>query len=148
MTNDGKNEFDKLPLTVNFVKEPQQICLACFQLIPLDEQICPYCGADLASLSEHDYRSKLLNALFHPSADVRMRVIFVLGCLGEPEVADDLVACALRNPLDVVGALEIITSLGMLKDAEVVRVALSVLKDSHSAHSVRESAARAIDALV
>jgi len=99
MANGEKNESDKLSSTINFVKEPKQICLACFQLIPPEERVCPYCGADLAALSAHDYRSKLLHALFHPSADVRMRVIFVLGWLGEPEVAKDLAACALRNPL-------------------------------------------------
>ena len=148
MANGEKSGSDKLPLSTNFENEPRQICLACFNLIPLEVRVCPYCGADLAALSAHDYRTKLLHALFHPLADVRMRVIFVLRWIGEPDVADDLVACALRNPLDVVGALEIINSLVLLKQGEAAHAALSVLKDSHPAHAVRESAASALDRLL
>lgn len=147
MANGKKNESDVLPSSDNFAKEPRQICLACFHLIPLEERACPYCGADLAALSAHDYRAKLLHALFHPLADVRMRVTYVLGCLGDPEVADDLVACALRNPLDVAGGLQIINSLVMLKEGKTSRSAISVLEDSHPAHAVREGAATALRAL-
>jgi len=147
MANGGKDDSEKLPFSINFVKEPQQVCLACFQLIPLEERVCPYCGADLAAFSEQDYRVKLLHALFHPLPDVRMRVILVLGWRGEPETADDLAACALRNPSDIAGGLAIINSLVMLKEEKAARVALSVLKERHPAHAVREGAARALAAL-
>ncbi len=147
MANGDHNESAGLQSSINRANEPKQICLSCFQLIPLEVRNCPYCKADIAELTAHGYRAKLLHALFHPSADVRMRVTFVLGWLGEPDVADDLAACAMRNPLDVVGALEIIKSLVMLKESKSVPMALSVLQNSHPAHAVREAANIALDGL-
>jgi HEAT repeats len=129
------------------MKEKQQICLACFDLIPLEDLVCPQCGADLAAFSARDYREKLLHALFHPLADVRMRAVIALGWRGEPETADDLAACALRHPSDVVQGLEIINSLVKLKEEDTTRVALSVLKQRHPARAVRAGAARALAAL-
>jgi len=121
--------------------------LACFHLIPAEERVCPYCGADLAAFSARDYRTKLLHALFHPLADVRMRAVIALGWRGEPETADDLAACALRHPSDVVAGLEIINSLVRLKEGKTARESLSVLKERHPAHAVREGAARALAVL-
>ena len=125
----------------------QQICLACFHLIPVEEQVCPQCGADLVAYSEQSYRVRLTLALLHPLADVRMRAITALGWRGEPETADDLVACALRHPSDVVEGLEIINSLVQIKDAGVRMGALSDLHARHTAHAVREGAGLALAAL-
>ncbi|MGA7751074.1 MAG: HEAT repeat domain-containing protein [Gallionella sp.] len=123
----------------------QQICLACFHLIPVEARTCPQCGADLAAFSARDYREKLLHALFHPLADVRLRAVIALGWRGEPETADALAACALRHPSDVVEGLEIINSLDQMKDAVIRQTALSILKTRHPAHAVREAAARVLD---
>jgi hypothetical protein len=123
----------------------QQICLAFFHLIPVEAQNCPHCGADLAAFSARDYREKLLHALFHPLADVRLRAIIALGWRSEQEAADALAACALRHPSDVVEGLEIINSLDQMKDVVTRQTALSTLKARHPAHAVRETAARVLD---
>ncbi|MGA8147526.1 MAG: HEAT repeat domain-containing protein [Gallionellaceae bacterium] len=127
------------------MKGAQQICLACFHLIPVEAPTCPQCGADIAAFSARDYREKLLHALFHPLADVRMRAVIALGWRDEPETADALVACALRHPSDVVEGLEIINSLVQMKDVVARQTALSTLKAHHPAHAVREAAARMLD---
>ena len=97
--------------------------------------------------SAQSYRVRLKLALLHPLADVRMRAIIALGWRGESETADDLVACALRHPSDVVEGLEIVHSLAQIGNAEVRRIALSDLQARHSAHAVREGAGAALAAL-
>ena len=126
---------------------PQQICLACFHLIPADEQVCSQCGADLVAYSAQSYRARLKLALLHPLADVRMRAVIALGWRAEPEAADDLVACALRHPSDVVEGLEIVNSLVQICNEDVRRIALSDLQARHPAHAVREGAGAALVAL-
>ncbi len=74
-----------------------------------------------------------------------MRAVIALGWRGEPETADDLAACALRHPSDVVEGLEIINSLVQMKDVVARQTALSTLKAHHPAHAVREAAARVLD---
>jgi hypothetical protein len=112
-----------------------------------ETNICPACGARMADVSGRDYREKLVHALHHPLADVRMRVIIALGLRGEPETAGALAECALRHPTDVVAGLEIVRSLCQVKDINVGRDALAMLKDRHPAHAVREGAARALTEL-
>jgi len=73
-----------------------------------------------------------------------MRAIIALGWRGEPETADDLVACALCHPSDVVEGLEIINSLDQLKDAVIRQTALSILRARHPAHAVRVAAGRVL----
>jgi len=125
----------------------QQICLACFQLIPVEERTCPRCGADLAALSARDYREKLVHALLHPLADIRIRAIIALGWRGETETADALLECALQHPMDVVQGLEIINSLSRMHEMSIARTTLSILKARHPAHAIREGAARALASL-
>ncbi len=76
-----------------------------------------------------------------------MRAIIALGWRAESETADDLVACALRHPSDVVEGLEIVNCLVQIGNAEVRRIALSDLQARHAAHAVREGAAAALAAL-
>jgi HEAT repeat protein len=120
-----------------------QICPACFRLIPAEAGVCPACGADLVALSARDYREKLLAALQHPLDDVRMRAILVLGLRGESDAADALVECALRHPIDVVEGLAVVGTLTRL--GAVGRAALLKLAECDPAHAVREAARRAVD---
>jgi len=129
------------------MNEHPGFCLACFMPLAQEADTCPVCGARMAELSERSYREKLVHALLHPLADIRMRAIIALGWRGEPETAEALVACALRHPLDVVQGLEIVNSLDQMKDAMVRQAALSAVHAQHPAHAVREGAARALAAL-
>jgi len=129
------------------MNEHPGFCLACFIPLAQEADTCPVCGARMAELSERSYREKLVHALLHPLADIRMRAIIALGWRGEPETAETLVACALRHPLDVVQGLEIVNSLDQMKDAMVRQATLSIVQAQYPAHAVREGAARALAAL-
>lgn len=127
------------------MNEHPGFCLACFMPLSQEAGTCPVCGASMAELSGRDYREKLVHALLHPLADIRMRAIIALGWRGEPETAGELVACALRHPLDVVQDLEIVRSLDRMKDAQIRRTSLNALQTQHPAHAVRAGAAAALD---
>lgn len=125
------------------MSEHPGFCPACFAFLVQEAEICPACGARMADLSERDYREKLVHALRHPLADVRMRAIIALGLRGEPETADALVECALRYPTDVVAGQEIVRSLARMKNAGMRQTALATLKARHPARVVRKAAKRA-----
>ncbi|MDP1610417.1 MAG: HIT family protein [Sulfuritalea sp.] len=122
---------------------PQQFCGQCFALFPAAATACPRCGTPPGRLSERDYQEKLLVALDHPLADVRMRAILALGLRQQPEVAAALLACALRHPVDIIEGLEIVNSLSHLDHGRPARSALETLVADHPAHAVREAALRA-----
>jgi HEAT repeat protein len=119
--------------------EPQQFCLACFRQVPAQSLSCPICGADLAAFSAQDYRDKLLRALEHPLAEVRMRAIIACGWRGETRAARPLYELALRHPVDVVEGLAIVASLRRL--GYEGRMMLNEMAEKHPAHAVREAAA-------
>lgn len=121
--------------------EVVQICPACFRLIQGGVGVCPHCGADLAALSARGYQEKLLGALHHPLADVRMRAIIALSWRAEPETADALADCALRHPIDVVEGLAVVGALARL--GRTGRAALLKLAELAPAHSVRAAARKA-----
>ena len=124
------------------VSEHPGFCPGCFAPLIQEAVVCPACGARMVDLTGRDYREKLVHALRHPLADVRMRAIIALGLRGEPETADALVECALRYPTDVVAGQEIVRSLARMKSAGVRQIALATLKVRHSARVVRKAAKR------
>jgi HEAT repeat protein len=121
-------------------------CPGCFAPLPAAARRCPACGLDMRSLSARDYFAKLVHALRHPLADVRMRAIIALGWHGDGEAAPPLVECALRHPADVVQGLQIVESLGALRDPAARARAFPVLAGRYPAHAVRDAAIRALDA--
>lgn len=121
-------------------------CPNCFSEMPPDAEICPRCGTRpaqwKASLS---YQERLIHALGHPLADVRMRAILSLGNRRDGSAIAPLLACAFRHPKDVVESLEIVKALQHLPpDAERKR-ALERLAQAHPAHAVRERARALVD---
>jgi HEAT repeat protein len=123
------------------VPEHPSYCPACLALIDASAAVCPACGKDLVHLSERAYRDKLLAALNHPLADVRLRAIIALGWRGEGEAALALAQCALHHPTDIVEGLQVIESLLHLGDKEARREALRQLAVRHPARVVRLRAA-------
>lgn len=121
-----------------------QLCPNCFAEIPAAAEICPACGERLAALGARGYTEKLIHALLHPLADIRLRVIIALGFQGRAETAEVLVACALNHPTDVVAGLEIVRSLAQVPDGEGRQSALALLKSRHAARAVRTAAAEAL----
>jgi hypothetical protein len=119
-------------------------CANCFSMIPLDTETCPNCKKQIAVLSERDYGRKLVHALRHPLADIRMRAIIALGLRGDAHIARELVACALRHPTDVIEALEIVKSLSIMNPSDAKDTALGELRDKHPAAAVRIAAMAAL----
>jgi hypothetical protein len=115
-------------------------CMNCFATIPRNAEVCPACGAEVAEFTSRGYREKLLRALHHPLAEVRMRAVIALGLRRDAEAARDLVECALRHPRDVVEALEIVKSLQLLPAGTLRDEALRELSLRHPAAVVRIAA--------
>lgn len=105
--------------------------------INAEERRCPACGLDIAQSSKRDYRTKLLKALQHPIADVRLRAIIALGWRGEGETAEALAQCALRHPTDIVEGAQAVESLCFIRDIAARRRALNMLATRHPARAVR-----------
>lgn len=120
-------------------------CPECFAVIPADAPLCPACGADIARLSARDYREKLLHALEHPLADVRLRAIIALGLRGDASAADAMVHCALRYPEDVTAALEVINGLRRFAPGPQSSAALTLLAEHHPGRAVRAASRRALE---
>ncbi|WP_136419074.1 HEAT repeat domain-containing protein [Herbaspirillum sp. ST 5-3] len=120
-------------------------CMHCFALLPAQTIICPVCNRAAEDTDVGDYREKLVNALHHPLAEVRMRAIIALGLRHDKPAADALVACALRNPVDVVEGLQIIDALKILDDGKPRMMALHYLFVRHPASAVKQAALAAIN---
>jgi len=65
-------------------------CPACYAEVPVDTAVCPHCGASLEEWQRRSYAEKLIPALHHPLADVRMRVIIALGLQHETQAEQAL----------------------------------------------------------
>ncbi len=120
-----------------------QYCGECFELFDADLVCCPRCGASDAMLGYRDYQQKLLHALEHPLAEVRMRAIIAIGLRGERSAAEALVDCALRAPGDVVEGLEVVRSLEAILAGTSDLAPLKRLAETHPAHAVQVAATRA-----
>lgn len=118
-------------------------CPSCFAKLDAEADACPECGARMEGLSARDYRDKLLCALHHPLAEVRMRAIIALGLRAEPETAEALVACAFRHPTDVTAGLEIIARLRTWPEGPLRDGALRALS-RHPSRLVVKAAERSL----
>ena len=120
---------------------PQAYCPACFALVDAEARACPVCGRDLTRLRVRAYRGKLLAALNHPLAGVRLRAIIALGWRGESATAQALARCVLRHPVDVVEGLQVLENLRGIQDAAARRRVLGMLAERRPARAVRRQAA-------
>ncbi len=76
-----------------------------------------------------------------------MRAIIALGLRGEAQAAEELAACALRHPIDMVEGLEIVRSLRRIAELTGERQALTRIAHDHPGHAVRQAAAKALAGL-
>jgi len=118
-------------------------CPRCYAQIPFEAGICPSCGASLDDWHAKSYVERLILALGHPLADVRMRAIIALGLRREAAAANPLRDCALRHVTDVIEALEIVNSLPLIRGGGGDD-ALRALAARHPARAVRQAAERVL----
>ncbi len=122
----------------------EAFCMHCFSMMPRAATVCPVCGQAAVALTARSYREKLVAALRHPLAEVRMRAIIALGLRREEEAASDLAECALRHPQDMIEGLEIVKSLNTLPGGQPRYQALQDLCERHPATVVRIAAMGAL----
>jgi predicted amidophosphoribosyltransferase len=125
---------------------PRQYCGECFALFEAARDLCPHCGAIASRLSSRNYDEKLLSALHHPLADVRLRAVIAIGRRARADLAPALVELALRHPTDVVQGLEIIDSLLRIARRNAAAfAALERLVREHPADVVRNATAKILE---
>lgn len=122
----------------------EAFCMHCFSMMPRAAAVCPVCGQAAVALTARGNREKLVAALHHPLAEVRMRAVIALGLRRDVEAAADLAQCALRQPSDVIEGLEIVKSLRMLPGGQPRYQALQDLCEQHPAAVVRVAAMGAL----
>jgi hypothetical protein len=114
----------------------------CFEPLPEAAAACAACGASLADCSARGYRDKLIAALKHPLADVRMRVVHALGLRRDVQAAPALVDCAMAHPVDVVQGLLIVGALARIHAQDPATGALERIAAEHPSRPVAEAARR------
>ena len=114
-------------------------CPRCFAEIEPAPVVCPACGVDVAQWRSRSYSERLVHALGHPLADVRMTSIEALGRMGDPDAAMPLARCALAHPVDVTQGLAIVSALAKLRRGESWADAVRMLRD-HPARAVARAA--------
>ncbi|MYM92312.1 HEAT repeat domain-containing protein [Duganella vulcania] len=123
-------------------------CTHCFTLLPALATACPVCGNAQNNTGEGDYREKVVSALRHPSPEVRVRAIVAIGLMHDKSAADALVACALRNPADVVVGLQIIETLKIIDDGKPRMTALRYLHARHPDDAIKQAAQVTLNAIL
>jgi HEAT repeat protein len=118
-------------------------CPSCYAPMSIQAEACPTCQASLGAWWEKSYAERLILALQHPLADVRMRAIITLGLRRERAAEPALVECAWRHPADVTEGLEIVNSLRRIREGGSDTAALRRLLE-HPARGVRRAAREAL----
>lgn len=116
-------------------------CPNCWSEISLGIKTCPNCSADLSSLDQADYESKLIAALEHRMADRRLVAARVLGEIRATEAVPALIKLAERDN-DPYSSAEAVRALARIGGAEATAY-LHRAADHRSA-VVRHAARRAM----
>lgn len=118
-------------------------CPNCFEDIGPDAEICKSCSINVKKwMAQKSYTERLIHALKHPIAEVRMGAIISLGKLKEVKAAVPLAQCAFTHPIDVIQGQEIIRALKQMDFENEVKQALKMLS-KHPARAIR----RAVDSI-
>jgi hypothetical protein len=114
-------------------------CPNCFEDIGPDAEICESCSINVKEwMVQKSYTARLIHALNHPIAEVRMGAIISLGKLKEVKAAVPLAQCALGHPMDVVQGQEIIRALKQMDFGLEVATSLEMLA-RHPARVIRKA---------
>jgi hypothetical protein len=124
--------------------EAPAYCPVCSKPLSYDAKTCPSCSADIEAWNRKNFVEKLIGALKHPLADIRMRAIIVLGKRRAVSAEGPLVECALAHPIDVIEGLAIVESLRKIREASASDAALQTLTTEHPGEAVRRAAKAAL----
>lgn len=127
--------------------ETNGFCPVCASPIAGSAANCARCSAAIDAWDFQSFVDKLIGALRHPLADIRMRAIIVLGRRRERAAEGPLAKCALDHPSDVVQGLAVVQSLHSICANGQASQALERLAAEHPARAVRAAAREAIEGL-
>ena len=120
-------------------------CPFCFTLIADGADPCPSCGKPFEASRRRSFPQRLVKALGHPLGAVRLRAITALGCRGDREAVDALVALTHAQPLDVPQAQAVAQALAGMRPP--AWSALNHLATEHPSGLTRLVARRQLAAL-
>ncbi len=120
-------------------------CPVCFGQSESSSGQCLQCGTDLVLWTQtHSYTERLMQALQHPIAEVRMGAIIALGMRCDIKAAGALVDCAIAHPADIPEGLEIVNTLAHLAGSTTGIASLQKLAANHPAQPVRAAAQKVL----
>ena len=120
-------------------------CPVCFGQSEGGGRQCLQCGTNLLRWSEtHSYTERLVQALQHPIAEVRMGAVIAIGLRRDTQAARALADCALAHAADIPEGFEIVRSLARLAVAAEAVASLQWLAAEHPARAVRAAARKAL----
>ncbi len=123
-------------------------CMHCFAQLAAVSVNCPLCHHPVDDIEDGDYQRKLIDALHHQHADIRMRAIVAIGIRRDKHAADALVACALRNPSDLAEGMQIVAALKVIDDGKPRVTALHYLFARHPSNEIKQATHAILNDLV
>ncbi|MGH8371586.1 MAG: HEAT repeat domain-containing protein [Gammaproteobacteria bacterium] len=117
---------------------PTEFCANCFTELHGEDDRCAKCGQPReGGWEKTSFDTRLIRALNHPVADVRLRAIYALGRRKVIAAIDLLVDLAFIHPFDPVQGKAIVEAL-IEMSAPHAKEALMQLHRDHPSHAVRE----------
>ncbi len=109
-------------------------CPNCWEEIPKDTKICPFCGANLEE--NNTYLEKLISALKSKDGFTARRAAYILGEIGNPQAIDALAAAIEEQDPYIAGeAVIALAKIGGVRALDVIERA-----KSHPYVTVRKAA--------
>jgi HEAT repeat protein len=119
------------------MSELHYFCPNCWEEIPKDTKICPFCGANLEDLEEKNtYLEKLILALRSKDGFTARRAAYILGEIGNPQAIDALATTIEeQDPYVAAEAVMALAKIGGIRALDIVERA-----KSHPYITVRKAA--------
>ena len=125
-------------------RQPDRICLQCGRAIPVDANICPYCGKSLYSpekqktepsatveeLRENKEINKLINKIHQGKYQERIDSIKALGALGDKTAVEPLLEIIKQRPRDESTVPLILKALGEIGDSSTIEPLTGIRKNT------------------
>lgn len=96
-------------------------CPSCWNEIPENTVLCPFCGYDLSKFNLLSYEKKLIKALNHPIKEIRRNAIFLIGLKRITEALPEL-AEMLEREEDPILLMEIARALKRINNQDSMKL--------------------------
>lgn len=117
-----------------------EFCPECFAEVSSHTRRCPRCGIALQGRRRGGYDERLVRALRHPVAEVRMGAIIALQKRGTISACGVLGHLALESPKDLPQSAAVVECLASMLPAPAALENLEYIATQHGARSIRRYA--------